>query len=149
MDDHLFPDNMNVIAIVEQDGQRIEDAEVAAFVGDECRGAVTAIDGYYYLTIMGSAADDANKQIDIRVWDGSREYTLGNLQFISDAFYGTLSSPVAYDLDTATGITSTSWTEGDDDAWYTLQGLKVSHLKKGKPAFPGVYIHRGKRVVIK
>ena len=149
MDDHLFPDNMNVIAIVEQDGQRIEDAEVAAFVGDECRGAITAIDGYYYLTIMGSAADDANKQIDIRVWDGSREYTLGNLQFISDAFYGTLSSPVAYDLDTATGITSTSWTEGDDDAWYTLQGLKVSHLKKDKPAFPGVYIHRGKRVVIK
>lgn len=58
VDDHQFPDNMNIIAVVQKDGEQLENAEVAAFINGECRGAVHFKDGYYFLTVMGSAADD-------------------------------------------------------------------------------------------
>ena len=37
-----------------------------------------------------------------------------------------------------------SWDDDDDD-WWTLQGFKIGR----KPTQPGVYIHHGKKVVIK
>jgi len=34
--------------------------------------------------------------------------------------------------------------ESSDDSWYNLQGIRVSH-----PSTPGIYIHRGKKIIIR
>ena len=47
----------------------------------------------------------------------------------------------------ATGITNTNFTNhtNSNNAWYTLDGRKLN----GKPTAKGVYIHEGKKRVIK
>lgn len=42
----------------------------------------------------------------------------------------------------STGITSVHHPTADDDAWYTLSGMRVPHPAKG------VYIHKGRKVVV-
>ena len=99
VDEHSYPDNMNLIAIVKKEGLNIEEAEVAAFVGDECRGAVACKNGYYFLNILGSASDDTDTNISLRVYLDDKEYTIGDISFVSDAVYGTLDDPYVLDLD--------------------------------------------------
>lgn len=99
VDEYSYPDNMNVIAIVKKGGVEVEDAEVAAFVNDECRGAVACKNGYYFLTILGSATDDIDNNVELRVYLDDEEYTIGNISFVSDAVYGTLDDPYILDLD--------------------------------------------------
>ena len=143
VDEHIYPDNMNVIATVWKDGLPSFDAEVAAFAGDECRGAVGCNDGYYFLTILGSSADDIDTPIELRVRVDGEEYVLDNFWFVSDAIIGTLDEPYLIDLD-ALGIRQIDADE-DDGEWYTLQGLRIGR----KPTTPGVYIHHGVKVTIK
>jgi hypothetical protein len=147
VDDSQFPDNMTFVIVVEKGGQRIEDAEVSAFINDECRGAVSYYKGYYFLTIMGSSSDDRDAKIELRIYHDGQEYIIENVKpFISDASYGTLEEPYVLKLeDTTTGIRSFAYGNYDDTEWYTLQGFKIGR----KPTQPGVYIHRGERVVIK
>ena len=146
VDPHLFPDNMNMIAVVKRDDEVIEDAEIAAFVGDECRGATTFDDGYYFLTIMGSSADDQGKDVTIRVSADGEEYDVTRVPFVSDAIYGTLAAPYVLDLSSAVGIRTVFGNRtADDTGWYTLQGFKIGH----RPTQPGVYIHNGQKVTIK
>ena len=147
VDDSQFPDNMAVIAVVEKDGNRVEDAEVAAFINGECRGAVSFHKGYYFLTIMGSSSADKDATIELRVWHDGQEFIVENEKtFVSDAAYGTLEAPYVLRLDNATtGISTVGISEGDDGEWYTLQGFKLGK----RPNVPGVYIHKGKTVVIK
>lgn len=147
VDDHKYPDNMNVTAVIEKDGERMTNAEIGAFVNGECRGAVTYNNGYYFLTIMGSASDDINNNIELRAFIEGQEYTIDNtLPFISDASYGSLDEPYVLTIST-TGIRNYDDTGvgDDDDDWYTLQGYKIGR----KPVVPGVYIHHGKKVTVK
>ena len=146
VDEHRFPDNMNMIAVVKKDGLLIENAEVAAFVNDECRGAVTFIDGYYFLSILGSSNDDLYSPVEIRVYVDGEEYTnVDTRQFISDGMIGDLDNPYVLDLD-ATAIRTIAIDEAEDDnEWYTLQGQKLGK----RPTQQGVYIHKGEKVVVK
>lgn len=51
-----------------------------------------------------------------------------------------------FDDDVATGITTTNFTDyTDSDAWYTLDGRKLV----GKPTTKGIFINKGRKVVIK
>jgi len=52
-----------------------------------------------------------------------------------------------FDGNEQTGITTTNYTNfsNSDNAWYTLDGRKLS----GKPTAKGLYINNGKKVVIK
>ena len=52
-----------------------------------------------------------------------------------------------FDVNEQTGITTTNYTNfsNSDNAWYTLDGRKLS----GKPTAKGLYINNGKKVVIK
>lgn len=143
VDEHLYPDNMNIIAVIEKDGERREDAEIGAFVNGECRGAVTCNSGYYFLTILGSAADDMGNKVELRVMLDEVEYVVAQLDFISDAFYGTLDEPKTYDVN-VTGINSILIDDEDDNEWYTTQGYKLAK----RPTTPGVYVHRGQKVVV-
>ena len=146
MDDNLYPDNMNIIAVVKKNGAEVDNAEVAGFINGECRGAVSYNKGYYFLTVLGSSEDDANSKLAIKVWVDGEEYVVDNsLPFISDAFYGSLEEPYVLDIDaTAISVIESSADEDDDD-WYTLQGLKIGR----KPTQQGIYIHKGKTVTIK
>ena len=145
VDEHLFPDNMNIIAVVEKDGQRIEEAEVGAFIGGECRSAETCTNGYYFLTIMGSSANDINQSIELRVFVDGEEYAYEmNSSFISDAVIGTLEEPYVLNLNDVNGILDIT-DLADDQEWYTLQGFKIGR----RPTQPGVYIHGNKKVTVR
>ena len=55
-----------------------------------------------------------------------------------------------FDDETATGVESVQGSrfkvqDTDDDAWYTLDGVRLSE----KPSKKGIYIHGGKKVVVK
>ena len=142
VDSHIYPDNMNIIAVVTKDGERVTDAEVAAFVGDECRGAVTARGNYYFLTIMGDSQGDLTKPVELRVFDGTEEHTVGKVSFVSDAFLGTLDEPYNLDMD-ATGVENI-WTNDNDAEWFTVSGIKLP----AKPTKPGMYIVGGRKVIV-
>lgn len=143
VDDHLYPDNMNIIAVVTENGERIHDVEVAAFIGGECRGAVTCRGDYFFLTIMGDSNGDVNTPVELRVFDGTEEYMAGSLSFVSDAFYGTLDEPYEINLN-ATGVKG-FFSNQENVEWYNLNGIKLA----AKPTRPGVYFANGRKVIVK
>ena len=144
VDPHLYPDNMTITAVVVKNGERITNAEVGTFIGDECRGAEFCNSGYYFLTIMGSAEMDADNSVDLHIYMDGDEYIFESVRpFVSDAFIGSLDEPYVLDLNT-TAIRTVKGDEDDTD-WYTLQGYKIGK----KPTKQGVYIHHGKKVVIR
>ena len=145
VDSHEYPDNMTLIAVVKKDGQETDAAEVAAFVGEECRGAVTYNNGYYFLTVMGDAQSDTYSKVEIRVHIDGEEYVVQQMDFISDAMFGSLEEPYVLDVDATAIRTVVNGSDSDDEEWYTLQGIKIGR----KPTLQGVYIHKGKAVTIK
>ncbi len=144
-DAYLYPDNMNIIAVVKKDGRVRDDAEIGAFINGECRGAICCNSDYYFLTIMGSSEDDAGKYVELRVFVDGEEYSVDkSLLFFSDAFHGSLDAPYVLDVD-VTAIRSIAGDDADDDDdWYTLQGVKMDR----RPTQQGVYIHHGKKVTV-
>ena len=147
VDPYLYPDNMNIIAVVKTNGQERDDAEVAAFINGECRGAAGYNSGYYFLTIQGSSVDDAQQEMQLRVFiDGEELVVNDQLRFVSDAFYGSLDEPFVLDIQHQhDGITTVNGFPVDSDTdWYTLQGFKIGR----RPTQPGVYIHRGEKVTV-
>ena len=146
VDPYLYPDNLSIIAVVKKDGQERDDAELGAFIDDECRGAIAFRKGYYFLTVMGSSQDDSQKKMELRVYVDGEEYMVDDtLPFISDAFYGSLDEPYVLDINASAIREISSSADDNDDDWWTLQGFKIGR----KPTQPGVYIHHGKKVTIK
>ena len=146
VDPYLYPDNLSIIAVVKKDGQERDDAELGAFIDDECRGAIAFKKGYYFLTVMGSSQDDSQKKMELRVYVDGEEYMVDNtLPFISDAFYGSLDEPYVLDINASAIREISSSADDDDDDWWTIQGFKIGR----KPTKSGVYIHHGNKVVIK
>ena len=141
----LYPSNMTM-AIQLRDGDAVVDsAEVAAFIGDECRGASRASDnGLYYLVISG---DGAGQAMVLRTCIDGEIIDIDNTQtFVSDANIGTSWEPYVIDLkNVLSGISSIVTDDNDDSDWWTLQGFKISR----KPTQPGVYIHHGQKITIK
>ena len=88
-----YSDNMTVLATLEIDGEQIADAEVAAFIGGECRGTIKGMDGHYFLTVLGISANDTHKPIVLKAWHNGREYNIADTgyYFVSDASYGSFS----------------------------------------------------------
>ena len=146
VDPYLYPDNLNIIAVVKKDGRERDDAEIGAFIGDECRGAIGCKKGYYFLTVMGSSEEDSRKKMELRVYVDGDEYEVdSSLPFISDAAYGTLDEPLVLDINATAIRVVSAPPAGDDSDWYTLQGFKIGR----RPTQPGVYIHKGQKVTIK
>ncbi|MBQ4018244.1 MAG: hypothetical protein II605_03260, partial [Paludibacteraceae bacterium] len=103
VDKHLYQSNMTMtIRVV--DGEAVVDTcEIAAFVGDECRGAVRADDeGLYYLVITGEGAGHA---MEIKTVLNGEIVTIDNtLTFTSDNHIGTPWEPYIIQLNPAEGI---------------------------------------------
>ena len=129
-----------------RDGDAVVDtAEVAAFIGDECRGATRASDNaLYYLVVSG---DGAGQSMTLRTCLDGEIIDIDNTQmYVSDANIGTSWEPYVIDLsEMRTGISTIAAADDDDDDWWSIQGFKIGR----KPTQPGVYIHHGKKVVIK
>lgn len=67
---------------------------MAAFVGDECRGVVKAIDGVFLLTVIGTGNESTN--VTFRYWnasDHSLYESLFSIPFTSDRVYGVVDNP--------------------------------------------------------
>lgn len=67
-----------------------------------------------------------------------------NLDFRNGNYY-TFQGVVGNVIDNVTGISSIKVNAQTDDSWYTISGTRLS----GKPTQKGVYIHQGKKAVVK
>jgi hypothetical protein len=121
VDNSLYPSNMTVIAKV-YNGEELQlEAEVAAFVGDECRGvATTNENGFVCLTIAGEGAGD---QIVFRVLVGNEIYTIDQtITYEDDAILGSISQPYTIQLSAITNVENTQITSANI---YTENGMLV------------------------
>ena len=94
-----YVDNMSLTAVVDLDGEelRSEGYELAAFVGDECRGSVKLmyvepIDRYVaFLTVFGDQEED----LHFRLTDGAvSSLSADRLAYAVDGILGELDNPV-------------------------------------------------------
>jgi PKD repeat protein len=94
-----YADNMTLTAVVEIEGKelRSEDYELAAFVGDECRGSVKLmyvepVDRYIaFLTVFG----DEEENLSFRLTDGvASGISTDLLTYAVDGIVGELDNPV-------------------------------------------------------
>jgi hypothetical protein len=139
-----YSDNMSMVVQLIKDGEPVTDAELGAFIDDECRGAAVASEtsGLYYLLIAGEGHGKA-MQICAAI-DGIATTVCTTVPFNNDAIIGTPWEPFIIDLDDPSGISGVSSDVIADTEWYTLQGFKIGR----RPTTPGVYIHRGQKVTI-
>jgi len=140
-----YPDNMSMVIALKNGEQSVDTCEVAAYVGGECRGATRANGGLYYLIIAG---EGSGEPLELRTCINGEPVVIDNaLTFTTDQNIGTPWAPYVIDLtQVLTGITvvSGSAADADDTDWWTLQGFKIGR----KPTQPGVYIHKGRKVVV-
>ena len=89
------------------------------------------------LNIGISLIDGANFHVEL-----GGEYTIT----VKEAEGRGVQEPLVMEVSmTPTAITTIANDMRTDNAWYNLQGVKLN----GVPAVPGIYIHNGKKVVIK
>ncbi|MBR6979022.1 MAG: hypothetical protein IKH88_04220 [Prevotella sp.] len=155
-----YPDNMTMVVLFTNGDMPVADAEVAAFVDGECRGAAVATmdDEHelplYYLLIAG---EGSGQPMQLQVYiDGSIITLSADLVYSSDGNIGTPWEPFVIDISDALGISSVEDIDGSPSAWYSLQGI---YLGTTKPTTPGIYICRtakdnrqgknGRKIVIK
>lgn len=136
-DPHAHPDVMPIVARLEQDGEPVQgsDYQVAAFVGDECRGVAKLEDGVLYLMVYG----EAEEALTFRVLDGTGEefHVTNELTFRPLDVKGTPSAPYILTLGLPTGVGDIALAaRAISTQYYTLDGRRVS-----SPA-QGIYLQR-------
>jgi YD repeat-containing protein len=102
-----FADNMTVTAVVELDGEelRSEKYELAAFVGEECRGSVKMM--YVepmnrYIAFLNVFGED-DEELELRLTDGETTgVSSDRLTYVADGVRGTLSKPAVLRFGTTT-----------------------------------------------
>lgn len=130
-------DANNVLTWGDTDDAKAEN-NYAAIFGDNVRGANGVIEpladeGKYTASALAAAVADWGIEADLTVDQTGAKRADG-------------STPGAYAKSTATGITGVEAVKGGtDDAYYTLQGVKLG----SRPTATGIYIHNGKKVIIR
>ena len=104
MDVTQYPNNMNMIAVLDVDGNEMKDNyEIAAFAGNELRGStrpiyVEALDRYMiFLTVSG----DETENLTFKYYDltTEKEYDIaGNMMFSVNAVVGNMSEPHVFNV---------------------------------------------------
>ena len=124
VDKHNYQSNMTM-TIRLLDGEAVVDTcEIAAFVGDECRGAVRADEeGLYYLVITGEGAGEA---MEIKTVLNGEIVTIDNtLTFTSDDHIGTPWEPYVINLQKTEGIDPVT---GNPSAVTVYKVIKDDHV---------------------
>jgi hypothetical protein len=96
--DENYADNMTLTAVVDLDGEelRTEEYELAAFVGDECRGSVrlmyvAPVNRYIaFLTIFGELEEDLHFQLTDGV---AVNFSTDQIAYAADGIVGSLDNP--------------------------------------------------------
>lgn len=105
--EHKYAENMTMIAAL--DGLDASKYVLGAFVGDECRGAVRAVQAskngwLYFVTVQGEERL-LPQDIHFRLYDTEQGESMAlssSLPFASNAHFGTLSEPYLLGLDEQT-----------------------------------------------
>ena len=143
-----YSDNMTILATLRtEEGEQLMDAEVAAFIDEQCRGSIKGENGYYFLTVLGNPSEDNNKYVNLKAWVDGVEYdiTIKSIFFSGDATYGSFTDGlVQLVLGSQTGI-SNIVADDEEATWYDLSGRKLN----GKPTKKGVFIKNGQKEVVK
>ncbi len=113
VDQHNYPSNMTMTIRILDGQARVDTCEIAAFIGDECRGAIRADEeGLYYLVISG---EGAGQTMTIRTVLNGEEVTIdSDLTYVSDEHVGTPWDPYIIQLNPAEGIEAVG--AGTDDS---------------------------------
>lgn len=105
-DKHEYMDNQTIVAELYMDGSKTVDGvyTVGAFVGEECRGIGTYIDGLIYLTVHGTIGD--NETISFKAYGNVTmlEYTIDETLTLNGVHTGTFANPYKLHTKKATDI---------------------------------------------
>jgi len=95
-----YSDNMSIVLQLQESGQPVLDANVAAYIDQTLRGQISVIDGLYFLTVAGNA-DEFGLDITLHIdWSGGElNFTLPDITYRSDIVVGTPAEPYIIDLD--------------------------------------------------
>ena len=141
-----YADNMNIILRLTADNADVTDAHVAAYIDASLRGKAQAIDGLYYLTVAGNAAD-SGKSITLQVDQNGTQTTvvLPDVRYTTDLIKGSSDVPYTIDLNHVTAIASTEADKASDESpLYDLTGRRILQA-----ATPGTYIKGNKKIFVK
>lgn len=101
-----YPDNKTIIAEVHDESGKVLQGvySVGAFVGNECRGMGTYVDGLLYITIHGTVA--YNETITFKAYENAtaREISINETLSLDGVHTGTPSSPYLLHLSSTTAI---------------------------------------------
>ena len=136
--DENFADNMTVTAVLELDGEelRSDDYELAAFVGDECRGSVRLmyvepVNRYVaFLTVFG----EPSETLYFRLTDGTQtEMSMDEITFAADGMEGTLSEPMTLRFGT-TKLDENEWSKvlvypNPSNGVFNIQGQGIRKIE--------------------
>ena len=125
---------MSVSAVIEGFSPEEGDSLVAYAAGGEKCGMVSATDEVLYMSIGGDA--QAGLWFTIERDGEVVASTTGIMDFRADAVVGSPDSPAKISFEPR---------DNDEGKWYTIGGI----LLPSRPSAKGVYIHNGKKVVIK
>lgn len=133
-----FSDNMNVIANLWVQDERVDTAVVAAFIDGQCRGIVRAKDGIYFLTIAGNA-DESGKKVQFRTFIDGEVYAADSyVTFVSDALVGDLDDLYPIRVNTS-GVNEISMNDAIIKITPTLTSGIVNILSTEQLAHVAVY----------
>ena len=118
-------------------------------------GGKNTLSGVYYMFAGGSQKQTVTDFYVLNAEGNKFAKTTGDVRAFRAYFYPSSHNLQASALaigfvghDEATGIvelTTDDVQESVDDAWYTINGVKLT----GKPTEKGIYIYKGKKIAIK
>ena len=110
-------------------------------MGSDCRGKASCKDGYFFLTVHG----DAGETVSLRLYDEDHdtyyniEGTIGLKPLV-----GSMKEPfLLHQAGHETSVVDIRESIQKDD-YYTLEGIQLRQTPR-----KGVYIHNGRKVVIR
>ena len=145
-DVYRYPDNMTIVAQVADVEEQVT---VGAFCGDECRGIGRWVNDKLFIGVQGSAGSD--EVISFRCYDSTTDDIVPvaeTILFDGDS-HGSLAAPIRLTLQgIATGIDANSVSSTFDV--YSTNGMLVRrNVTSLRGLAPGVYLVRGRKVVVR
>lgn len=105
-DPNAYPDNKTIIADVYNESGKVLEGiyTIGAFVGEECRGIGTYVDGHIYMTVHGTVAN--NESIAFKAYENAtgNECSISETLTLDGMHIGSPASPYLLHVSSTTGI---------------------------------------------